>query len=147
MAASINEELERCKDWIEAALEYSGGTHEWSDIVEGIHSLRYQFWPAERGCAVTEIIVFPRKKIFHVFLAGGEMDQIVDMNDSAAHFAKAQGCDGMMGHSSFPKFEAAQQELAARNPEQQAIYDSLFGNPVPGAANPSIPEQVMARFR
>jgi hypothetical protein len=95
MAASINEELERCKDWIEAALEYSGGTHEWSDIVEGIHSLRYQFWPAERGCAVTEIILFPKKKIFHVFLAGGEMDQIVDMNDSAAQFAKAQGCDGM----------------------------------------------------
>jgi len=95
MAASINEELERCKDWIEAALEYSGGTHEWSDIVDGIHSLRYQFWPAERGCAVTEIILFPKKKIFHVFLAGGEMDQIVDMNDSAAQFAKAQGCDGM----------------------------------------------------
>ena len=95
MAASINEELERCKDWIEAALEYSGGTHEWSDIVEGIHSLRYQFWPAEKGCAVTEIILFPKKKIFHVFLAGGEMDQIVDMNDSAAQFAKAQGCDGM----------------------------------------------------
>jgi len=95
MAASINEELERCKDWIEAALEYSGGTHEWSDIVDGIHSLRYQFWPAERGCAVTEIIMFPKKKIFHVFLAGGEMDQIVDMNDSAAQFAKAQGCDGM----------------------------------------------------
>jgi len=95
MAASINDELERCKDWIEAALEYSGGTHEWSDIVEGIHSLRYQFWPAEKGCAVTEIIMFPKKKIFHVFLAGGEMDQIVDMNDSAAQFAKAQGCDGM----------------------------------------------------
>ena len=95
MAASINEELERCKDWIEAALERCGGTHEWSDIVEGIHSLRYQFWPAEKGCAVTEIIMFPKKKIFHVFLAGGEMDQIVDMNDSAAQFAKAQGCDGM----------------------------------------------------
>ena len=39
--------------------------------------------------------MFPKKKIFHVFLAGGEMDQIVDMNDSAAQFAKAQGCDGM----------------------------------------------------
>ena len=71
MAASINEELERCKDWIEAALEYSGGTHEWSDIVEGIHSLRYQFWPAEKGCAVTEIIMFPKKKIFHVFFGRG----------------------------------------------------------------------------
>jgi len=95
MAATINDELERCKDWIESALEYSGGTHNWSDIVEGIHNLRYQFWPAEKGCAVTEIIVFPQKKIFHVFLAGGEMEQIVDMNDSAVQFAKSQGCSGM----------------------------------------------------
>ena len=54
---------------------------------------------------------------------------------------------GVMGYSAFPIFEQAQQELAARNPEQQAIYDSLFGNPVPEAANPSIQEQVMARFR
>ncbi len=54
---------------------------------------------------------------------------------------------GMMGYSAFPMFEAAQKELATRNPEQQAIYDSLFGKPVPGAANSSIPEQVMARFR
>jgi len=92
---NIDDELSRCREWIEAALEYSGGTHDFDDIVEGIHRLRYQFWPAERGCAVTEIIVFPKKKIFHVFLAGGEMDQIVDMNDSAAQFAKAQGCDGM----------------------------------------------------
>jgi hypothetical protein len=54
---------------------------------------------------------------------------------------------GVMGYSAFPIFEQAQQELAARNPQQQAIYDSLFGKPVPGAANSSIPEQVIARFR
>jgi len=38
---------------------------------------------------------------------------------------------GMMGYSAFPLFEQAQQELANKNPEQQAIYDSLFGNPDP----------------
>ena len=38
---------------------------------------------------------------------------------------------GMMGYSAFPLFEQAQQELARKNPEQQAIYDSLFGNADP----------------
>jgi hypothetical protein len=38
---------------------------------------------------------------------------------------------GMMGYSAFPLFEQARQELGAANPEQQAIYDSLFGNPNP----------------
>ena len=38
---------------------------------------------------------------------------------------------GMMGYSAFPLLEQAQQELARKNPEQQEIYDSLFGNPDP----------------
>jgi len=91
----LNSELNRCRPWIEAALEYSGGTHYFEDIVEGIVSGKMQFWPAERGCAVTEIIIFPRKKVFHIFLAGGEKNQIVDMDESAVQFAKAQGCTSM----------------------------------------------------
>lgn len=92
---NLHKELLRCRPWIEAALEYCGGTHIYEDIVEGIVSGRMQFWPADNGCAVTEIIVFPRKKVFHIFLAGGEMNQIVDMDESAKHFAQAQGCSDM----------------------------------------------------
>lgn len=88
-------EIARCQEWIEGALEYSGGTHTFKDIVDGILSQQYQFWPAERGCAITEIVVFPQKKVLHIFLAGGEMDQIVDMDDSAVYFAKSQGCDSV----------------------------------------------------
>ena len=36
----LNSELNRCRPWIEAALEYSGGTHYFEDIVEGIVSGR-----------------------------------------------------------------------------------------------------------
>lgn len=92
---NLSQELVRCKPWIEAALEYSGGTHLYEDIVKSIVSGHMQLWPAENGCAVTEIIVFPRKKVLHVFLAGGELTQITDMDDSAANFAKSQGCTGM----------------------------------------------------
>ena len=37
----MNEELERCKPWIEAALEYSGGTHDFIDVAEGIYKGYY----------------------------------------------------------------------------------------------------------
>ena len=40
-----------------------------------------QLWQGPRGCIVTEIVVYPRKKVLNLFLAGGELDQIVDMND------------------------------------------------------------------
>ena len=88
-------ELDRCRQWIEAALNYSGGTHEFIDIVNGVLSGTMQLWAGERGCAVTEITVYPRKKILHVFLAGGDMEQILDFQESAAEFARINKCDSM----------------------------------------------------
>lgn len=88
-------EQEQIKNWIESALEYSGGTHVYQDIVDAVTEGRMQLWLSERGCAVTEIVVFPRKKVLHVFLAAGEMDQLFDMIDDATEWAKEQGCTAM----------------------------------------------------
>jgi hypothetical protein len=41
-------EMERCRPWIEDALEYSGGTHVFDDVVSGVTSGRMQLWPAAR---------------------------------------------------------------------------------------------------
>jgi len=92
---TLFDELTRCRGWIEDALQYSGGTHIFDDVVCEVLSGRMQLWPAARGCAVTELGVYPRKKVLHVFLAGGEMDQLLDMMDSAASWGRAQGCSGM----------------------------------------------------
>jgi len=59
----MDNELERCKPWIEAALEYSGGTHDFSDIVEGLRKGVLQLWPTPKGCIVTEIVVYPKKRV------------------------------------------------------------------------------------
>lgn len=87
--------VEKCKEWIEAALEYSGGTHTIDDVEEAIRSGRMQLWPADRACAVTEIVVYPRKTVLHIFLGGGDMDQLFDMIDDAAAWGKRQGCTSM----------------------------------------------------
>ena len=85
-------ELMRCRTWIEDALEYSGGTHDFVDIIEAVMRGRMQLWPGERGCLVTEIVVYPKKKHIHVFLGGGEMQQILDMHKDVIEWAKGQGC-------------------------------------------------------
>jgi hypothetical protein len=92
---SLFAELTRCRPWIEAALEHSGGTHTFDDIVSAVYAGQMQFWPAENACAVTEIVNFPRRKVLHIFLAGGNMQEIVDMDGPAADFAKANGCTAM----------------------------------------------------
>lgn len=88
----MDKELKRCKPWIEAALEYSGGTHNFNDILNGLSEGVLQLWPTPRGCIVTEIVVYPQKKVLNVFLGGGELDQILDMHNDVIKWAKVQGC-------------------------------------------------------
>lgn len=92
---ALDEQLERCRPWIEDALEYSGGTHLFDDIAESVKIGTMQLWPNERGCAVTEIVKYPRKKVLHVFLAGGELSQITDMFEAAKTFGRMQGCEAL----------------------------------------------------
>ena len=91
----IVQQLNRARKWIEDALEYSGETHTFVDIVRGVLNGQMQFWNGDNGCAVTEINVYPHKKNLHVFLAGGDMQQILDFEASAAAWGKAQGCTSM----------------------------------------------------
>tara|TARA_R110000796_G_scaffold99184_7_gene207129 strand:- start:2323 stop:2691 length:369 start_codon:yes stop_codon:yes gene_type:complete len=89
------DELNRCKDWIEDALGYANGTHTYDDIVKCVIEGTMQLWAGETGCAITEVIRFPRKKVIHVFLAGGEMDQIIDFEESAMEFGRMNECTTM----------------------------------------------------
>jgi hypothetical protein len=90
----MSDELARCRPWIEDALEYCNGTHIFEDVVKGIAESRMQLWAAPRGCMVTEIMVYPRKKVLNIFLAGGDLEQLLDMNDAMTEWAKMQGCTG-----------------------------------------------------
>jgi hypothetical protein len=94
-------EIERCRPWIEDALEYSGGTHNFEDIVDGLASGKMQLWPAPKGCIVTEIVVYPRKKVLNVFLGGGKLEQIMDMHKDVIAWAKAQDCEALTMHGRF----------------------------------------------
>ena len=89
------DDFTRCSKWIEDALSYGGGTHDLKDVFDGILSGNMQLWPAERGGIVTELAVYPRKRVLHIFLAGGELDQITDMHEDVIQWAKAQGCSAL----------------------------------------------------
>ena len=95
----LEEELIRCREWIQSALNNGGPPPAFNDIVDGIISGNMQRWLGANGCAITEIVVYPNKKVLHVFLAGGDkglgIEQITDMHDDAIEFGKQQGCVGM----------------------------------------------------
>jgi hypothetical protein len=87
--------IDHYRAMIESALEYSGGTHTFEDVKAMIIAGTAQIWPAPRGVVVTEIIEYPRKRVLHIFLAAGELDQFFDMAESAEAWGRAQGCVSM----------------------------------------------------
>ena len=89
------EEFIRCRDYIEAALEYTKGTHTIQDIWDGIVTGNFQFWPGEKSAVVTEIQIYPQAKVMHIFLAGGDLEELLEMEKSVRAYAKTIGCNSM----------------------------------------------------
>lgn len=85
----------RCIPFLEAALGYADGTHTVDDVRAAIEGGKAQFWPGEKSAVVTEILTFPRKKVCHYWLAGGDLDELLDMEPSIETWAKAIGCESM----------------------------------------------------
>lgn len=87
--------IHQYRELIESALAYSGGTHTFDDVAQMVIEGKAQIWPAQRGVAITEIIEYPRKRVLHVFLAAGELDQLLDMIQSAEDWGRTQGCTSL----------------------------------------------------
>jgi hypothetical protein len=86
---------QRCRNWIKDAVKYNGGTHTIEDIETAIEAGKMQFWPGEKCAAVTECAEYPRKKVFNITLAGGDMKELLQMIPSFASFAAYLGASEM----------------------------------------------------
>jgi hypothetical protein len=89
---SDEEDFERLRHHVAAALEYSGGTHEIEDIAEGIRRGQFQLWSGRDSAVVTEICVYPQLKDLHYFLAGGDLDELRLMRPLIEQWGKSIGC-------------------------------------------------------
>ncbi|CAB5222703.1 hypothetical protein UFOVP377_27 [uncultured Caudovirales phage] len=86
------DDLNRLRQQVESALEYSGGTHTFDDIAKAVTENRFQVWPGVNSVVVTEIIVYPRIKNLHYFLAGGDLDELKLMRPYIERWGKSLGC-------------------------------------------------------
>jgi len=89
------DELERLAHHIEAALAYSGDTHSLLHVVDAIKDGSAQFFPLENSVIVTEIVDYPKRAVCRIWLAGGEMDELIEAEKSIVEWARSHGCDGM----------------------------------------------------
>lgn len=82
---------------IEAALAYADATHTYDDVAAMVDAGTARFWPGPSSVIITETVDFPRKRLLHVFLAGGSLAELETLIPIVLDWGKAQGCT----HSTF----------------------------------------------
>ena len=75
------------------ALEHSGGSHTFQNIVDSVQQEVMQFWPMEKSCLVTEVINYPNLKTLHIFLAGGDLQEIKSIDNTLEFLCQEIGAD------------------------------------------------------
>ncbi len=91
----IEAKFEENRKFIADALEYSGGTHSIEDVYLACATGEAQLHPLEKSCIITEVVDYPSLTVCRIWLAGGDLDELVEAEKSIAVWAKAQGCDAM----------------------------------------------------
>ena len=85
--------LEPYAEDLQKALDLGGEAYTIQDIEDMIATGKAQMWPGETSVIVTEIIQYPRAKHLHLFLAGGNLDELESMLPEIIEWGKTQGCN------------------------------------------------------
>lgn len=76
------------------ALAIGGDVYDVADIIEAIRDGRMQcFSRGDTAFVVTEVGVFPRKKVLNVVALCGKLEDVMSMHDELLDFAREQGCE------------------------------------------------------
>lgn len=91
----LSEALEAQKQNICNALEYADGTHTFDDVVSMVFSGKVVFWPYKDSFLITEVLEYPQKRVLHVFLAGGVLEDLCDVQDKLKELARKSNCTAL----------------------------------------------------
>lgn len=103
---------------LKPALAHSGDTHDLADVADMIKAGEAQLWAGISSILVTTVEEYPKAKVLTLWLAGGEMDELVNfLRPEAETWGEAQGCTraAIMGRDGWMRaLRGAGYEPAAR---------------------------------
>lgn len=77
---------------LKGALERSGNRADLEEVLEDIERGHAQLWETDNATVVTQVSDYGVFRCLNVWLAGGRLEEIIGLLDSAERFAKAHGC-------------------------------------------------------
>lgn len=84
------------RDQIEKALDLAGRTHTFQDVEDALLEGRARLFVAGRGLVICEVEQYPRKRVCRLWLAAGDMSDVLSLEDDIASWAHALGCETMV---------------------------------------------------
>ena len=91
-------EFERCAPWLAESLRHGGGTHDLDDVWALLESGEAVMFTTPRAVAVCQVVHFPRKSIFDVWLVGGHLPDIMTkLHPAGEAWAREHGLREMWG--------------------------------------------------
>ena len=93
--AEFAQEWERCSPWLQAALDRGSNAETLAEVRESVVRGDAQFWCHPTAAAVTFVDSTARRKTLLIYLAGGSLEGLEAMVESAEAFARAVGCERM----------------------------------------------------
>ena len=79
---------DRLSPLLQPALDRAGNTHALSDVLDDINRGNVSFLPGEKSALVFETMVFPLKTVLTIWLAGGDLNELVEMYQHVERFAR-----------------------------------------------------------
>jgi hypothetical protein len=78
------------------ALERAGGLYELPDLLERIADGRMQAHVSHETMAVTEISVYPRRRVLTIIILVGDLDDGENLHAQVFDFARKMDCDAVI---------------------------------------------------
>jgi len=87
------DEFKKRRHLIQDALEYADNSHTPEDVWSAIEKKRAQLWPLPNSVIVTEIVSYPAGRSVRLWLAAGDMDELLEAEPFIAKWGKEHyGC-------------------------------------------------------
>lgn len=92
-------ELEGKRLLVEEALSHSNGLYTYEDVLSCVRSGELQVWAGlKKSFLITEVVQYPRDKVLVGFLAGGDLEELLDIMPHTFAWAKHVGCTHALLH-------------------------------------------------
>lgn len=92
----FDQEWERCSPWVQAALDHAGNLFTLEDVKKVVIKGEAIFLPGLEAAVIAEIRVYPQKRIYNCWLAGGNLEELkLAFAPAIRRYAKRAGCDAI----------------------------------------------------